>query len=193
MITSNNNNNMKKIAFIFCVCLFALTIQAQTTSHMKFMGIELNGTISAFQSKLLAKGLKVSPMSKNSPDGMRVFEGSFSGEKANISVWYNTRTKIVYRAKAIISREGEESIKQLKSSFESKLDIKYGTDNKKVNMVKDDYLHEFDQCSYLLDNGEVDLFISSTGYTSLGTFFLQIDYHDLENTVNNRADEMDDL
>lgn len=184
---------MKKIAFIFCVCFFALTIQAQTTSHLKFMGIELNGTISAFQSKLLAKGLKVSPISKNSPNGTRVFEGSFSGEEATIYVWYNTRTKIVYRAKAMIMREREESIKQLKSSFESKLDIKYGTDTKKVEKVKDDYLHEFYQSSYMLDNGEVDLFIGSTGYTSLGTFFLHIDYHDLQNAVNNAVDEMDDL
>ncbi len=184
---------MKKLAFIFCVCLLSLTIQAQKTSHLKFMGIELNGTISSFQSKLLAKGLKVSPMSKSSPNGTRVFDGTFSGEEATIYVWYNTRTKIVYRAKAMIMREGEESIKQLKSSFESKLDIKYGTDTKKVNKVKDDYLHEFYQCSYMLDNGMVDLFIGSTGYTSLGTFILHIDYNDLQNAVNNTVEEIDDL
>ena len=184
---------MKKLAFIFCVCLLSLTIQAQKTSHLKFMGIELNGTISEFQSKLLAKGLKVSLESKNRPNGQRVYEGTFSGEEATICVWYDTRTKIVYRTKVLISREREDLIKQLKSSFEDKLDIKYGTDTKKVEKKKDNYLHEFYDCYYMLENGEVDLYIGSTGYTSFGTFFLHIDYLDMVNYIMNKKNEMDDL
>lgn len=61
----------------------ALYAQAQESKeHLKFMGIELNGTIADFQTKLLAKGLTISPQSKLQPTGIRVFDGTFSGEDA---------------------------------------------------------------------------------------------------------------
>ena len=137
---------MKKITFIIMACLMTIYAQAQTSSeHMKFMGIELNGSISDFQTKLLAKGLTVSPRSKSLPTGMRSFDGAFSGEDAEIVVWYNPRTKDVYRAKAIISRYGKDSIEQLMRNMERKLDAKYGTEDKLSEKVKDDYLQEFEQ------------------------------------------------
>lgn len=185
---------MKKIAFIFCACLFALTTQAQEPEkHLKFMGIELNCTITDFQTKLLAKGLTVSPLSKQRPAGTRVFEGTFSGEKADIFVWYNTRSKIVYRAKAIIKRYGKDAVKQLMSNMEMKLDTKYGRDNKVSESFKDDYLHEFEQITYFLKEGDIGLFIGSTGYSDLSDFYLHVDYNDKINNTKNRADEMDDL
>ena len=64
--------------------------------HIKFMGIELNGTVTDFQSKLQAKGLTLSSVSSESPSGIRVFDGVFSGEDAQIVVWYNPRSKQVY-------------------------------------------------------------------------------------------------
>jgi len=185
---------MKKIALFFCVCLFAISVQAQEpTTHLKFMGIELNGSITEFQTKLLGKGLTISKMNNQYPTGIRVYDGIFSGEKANILVWYNPRSKQVYRAKAIISREGKDLIEQLKTSFENKLDLKYGEDSKTTNSFKDEYLHEFDQHSYSVGNGMIDLFIGSTSYISQSTFYLHIDYKDLINYAKNTADEMDDL
>ena len=135
--------------------------------HLKFMGIELKGTISEFQTKLQAKGITLSPDSKQTPSGIRIYKGIFSGVNADIFVWYNPRSKEVYRAKAVISRNGQDLIEQLKSNFEMKLDLKYGTENKETNLVKDDYLHEFNQHSYFVGNGTIDLFIVSTGNSSL--------------------------
>ena len=184
---------MKKVIFTLILSLVcSLSICAQE-GHLKFMGIELNGSITEFQTKLAAKGLTLSKTNNQYPTGIRAYDGIFSGEKAEILVWYNPRSKQVYRAKAVISREGEDLIKQLKTSFEDKLDIKYGTDSKSTVNVKDQYLHEFDQHSYNVGNGTVDLFIVSTGYTSHNTFYLHIDYKDFENYVKNTADEMDDL
>lgn len=185
---------MKKVAFIFCVCLLALSVQAQDpTTHLKFMGIELNGNINDFQTKLLGKGLTISKMNNQYPTGIRAYDGIFSGENAEILVWYNPRSKQVYRAKAIISREGKDLIEQLKTSFENKLDLKYGTENKTTNSFKDERLHEFNQESYFVGNGTIDLFIVSTSYIAQSTFYLHIDYKDLENYAKNTADEMDDL
>lgn len=185
---------MKKILSIFVMAFFALAICAQDSAeHLKFMGIELNGPITDFQKKLLAKGLTVSSSSNQLPAGMRSFDGTFSGEEAEIIVFYNTRSKEVYRAKAMISRKGKDSIEQLMSKMGSKLDAKYGTDSKISDKVKDDYLQEFTQYNYITGNGSIGLFISSTGYSDQSLFYLQIDYQDKVNLLKNTQDEMDDL
>ena len=157
------------------------------------MGIELIGRISEFQTKIQAKGATVSPESKSYPNGIRVYNGTFSGEKATILVWYNERTKQVYRAKAMFDRFGKAIIEQIMYAMESKLDIKYGTDCKESELVKDDYLHEFKQSGYTLENGTIGLFVTSGGFTDQVQFSLHIDYHDKENYAKNTAEEMDDL
>ena len=48
---------MKRILSFFVMLVLTLGVMAQT-QHMKFMGIPLNGTISAFHQKLVAKGCK---------------------------------------------------------------------------------------------------------------------------------------
>ena len=185
---------MRKVAFFIIACLMVVIAQAQEPKeHLKFMGIELNGTIVDFQTKLLAKGLTVSPQSKQQPTGVRVFDGTFSGEDAQIVVWYNPRTKDVYRAKAIISRYGKDLVEQLQRSMERKLDAKYGTEYKHSEEVEDDHLQEFIQHSYLVGNGAIDLFIVSTGYSAQNNFFLHVDYKDMVNFKKNTQDEMDDL
>ncbi|MDO4932635.1 MAG: hypothetical protein Q4E63_08350, partial [Prevotellaceae bacterium] len=131
--------------------------------------------------------------SKQQPIGIRIYEGTFSGEDAQIIVWYNPRTKDVYRAKAVISRYGKDLIEQLMSKMESKLDAKYGTESKQSNEVEDDHLQKFVQHSYSVENGTIDLFIVSTGYTSQNTFFLHVDYKDMVNFYKKMQDEMDDL
>lgn len=185
---------MKKVALIIIAFLMALNVQAQEQKkHLKFIGIELNGTITDFQTKLLSKGLTVSPQSKQQPTGMRVFDGTFSGENAQIVVWYNPRTKEVYRAKAIIGRYGKDLVEQLQGNMEKKLDVKYGTEYKQSEEVENDYLQKFIQHSYWVDNGTIDLFIVSTGYSSQSNFFLHVDYKDMINFKKNIQDEMDDL
>ena len=187
---------MKKLSLIIFASLFFIfnCIMAQSTSeHMKFMGIELNGTISSFHSKLLAKGMTVSPLSDKTKSGVRVYDGVFSGEKAEVIVHYNPRTNEVYAAKALITRYGKDMIEQLMNSMESKLDIKYGTQNKRSEQFQDDHLHQFPRHFYTLDNGVINLYITSTGYSSQNDFFLNIEYLDLENYQRNVSNEIEDL
>lgn len=183
---------MKKTIFLVFMLMLSLTNFAQQT-HLKFMGIELNGSITEFQTKLQAKGIAVSPKTNQYPTGMRLYDGVFSGKDAQIIVWYNPRSKQVYRAKAILSRYGKDLIEQLQKEMEGKLDLKYGTSNKYSELVKDDHLQEFMQYKYVTDEGSINLFIVSTGYSSQNDFYLQIDYIDKVNSSLNTLDEMDDL
>ena len=116
---------MKKVLLIFLSCLFSIILHAQT-EHLKFMGIPLNGSITAFQSKLQAKGIRYDAEgSRQLKVGCRCFKGSFSNEKADFYVYYNEKTKIVYRAKAVITCLSKEKGEDKFYSFKGMLKSKY--------------------------------------------------------------------
>lgn len=182
---------MKRNLLIAFLLLFNFVCYAQT-SHMKFMGIEMGRTIDQFHAVLVKKGAKVSWMNKYAPVGQRIFEGSFSGEQAQIVVWYNESTKLVYRAKAIVEREGTQTILSVLSQYEAKLDLKYGTECKETDIFEDDHDNALKSVHYATENGTIDLFISGEHF-DYGTFKLHIDYHDKDSYSQKIVDEMDDL
>ena len=162
--------------------------------HMSFMGKSMGCSITEFQQYLAKKNILVSRKNATAPNGERVFEGSFSGEKATIILWYNERSKKVYRGKAIISRYGEESIKSILKDMESKLDLKYGTDEKTEDVFKDDYGNAIRSVRYkIIDIGTIDLFVVGTGYLETDEYMLHIDYHDWLSLAEQTLDEMEDL
>ena len=86
---------MKRFLSFFVALVLTLGVMAQT-QHLKFQGIPLNGTISAFHQKLVAKGFKHDAvLSKNLDAGARAFTGTFFGKKANLYVFYIPTTKVV--------------------------------------------------------------------------------------------------
>ena len=90
---------MKKIISVFFV--LCLCVAASAQQHMKFMGIPLDGTIDDFTLKLKAKGVTYDAAeSKAAGKGIRKFCGTFMGEKATFTVFYNYKSKIVFSAVA---------------------------------------------------------------------------------------------
>ena len=63
---------MRKLVLLLITILATLTMQAQG-EHLKFMGIEIKGSITEFQQHLLTKGLRVSYVSKGLPEPVRCF------------------------------------------------------------------------------------------------------------------------
>ena len=59
---------MRKLVLILITLIVAIAAQAQG-EHLKFMGIELKGSITEFQQQLLTKGMRVSYVSKGLPEG----------------------------------------------------------------------------------------------------------------------------
>lgn len=68
---------MKKIFLSFVLCLISITAFCQTTEHLKFMGIPINGTPYAFTQKMAAKGFKHYP--SEDTDGYNLYKGKFAG------------------------------------------------------------------------------------------------------------------
>lgn len=183
---------MKKILLSIALALVTTFAFAQN-SHLKFMGIELDGSITDFQSKLYAKGFKNSKLPFDKKNGIRIYDGTFMGEDATVVVFYNERSKQVRSAKPVIEKYGKIHIQDLFDEIEDKLDIKYGAENRETELVEDQYLHEFKKTTYTLENGFIILSAFSVGYSDIGDFYLQIEYADKLNNFRKTQDEMDDL
>lgn len=190
---------MKNLFALF-ICLFTaigLSAQSSTNSseHLKFMGIPLTGTISQFHSKILAKGCKVSKYNNLTDNGTRAYTGSFIGNKADIYVYYDVNTKIVYRAKAVISGLSDKLADQKYIEFKYKLMQKYGDGVEGENNGKSaHYFISYDLAANLAI-GEIDIYISENesyyGYPY--HFNLHIDYWDYKNKAAHNESDLDEL
>ena len=184
---------MKRIVSILALLLCMTCVQAE--EHMKFMGIPLNGTISQFQAKLTAKGVTHDVAgSKGLSAGRRLFKGTFSGKRAEIYVYFDEATKIVYRAKAVIESSEESLSKQNYDYFVSMLSQKYDDAEKKYGR-QDSYEtvtflvpnnNEYATYTYL---GSIDVYRSCYSFT----YCVHVDYTDAINIVKHENRNMEDL
>lgn len=116
---------MKKSLIILILSVLAMCLPVQA-EHLKFMGIPLTGTITQFQQKLAAKGVKYDKaMSQQLPAGVRMFNGTFAGEKSKIFVYYDPSSKVVYKAKAVSGYPSASSCNTKYEDLKSMLSSKY--------------------------------------------------------------------
>lgn len=184
---------MKRLLFILLMVL-SFTQITNAAEHLKFMGIPLTGTINAFQTKLAAKGVSVSKINKYVSKGARAFSGKFAGEEAIIYVFYNEKTNIVYRAKAVISVSGDNIRENKYNDFQAMLLKKYSLDYSEEGESED-----YPTVSiFVTDNfgeaylGHIDLFQSKDEY-SYDAYTIHIDYWDATNDTANDNSRMQDL
>ena len=182
---------MKRITFLIMFVTMAVFATAQT-DHLTFMGIPLDGTITQFQAKLAKKGIKYDEvLSKYISAPCRVFHGLFAGEESNVYVYYNERSKIVYRAKAVMNINGLIRAEKQYSDFKKMLGDKYYL----VGEDKDSqFIHD---CIFVKDAffkyvGSVGLYISKNdiGYEE---YSLHVDYVDGVNSEKDEDIRKDDL
>lgn len=169
------------------------TYEQSEDRHIQFMGLELNGAITEMDTKLASKGVRVSPVTNSLPYGQRLYNGTFSGSNADIIINYNIRTSEVYKGQAIIKSRGKSAAEQLMSEMLMKLDMKYDAYHRVSFPVKDEYDHQFHRYSWMVENGTIDLYTTSSSRSDNGDFFLHVEYMDYENEMHNRADELNDL
>ena len=86
---------MKKTIILFLFSMFCMIVQGQT--HMKFMGIPLNGSVEMFTQKLKAKGVICNVgKSKLAPSGAKICDGPFMGQNSEFMVFFNTKDRNVF-------------------------------------------------------------------------------------------------
>ena len=189
---------MKKTIILITLCLvaFCCPVQAQ---HLKFMGIPLDGSITQFQQKLDAKGVKYDKsLSKSLEVGTRVFSGSFVGGKAHIFVYYNPSTKIVYRAKAVIINTSESICDNKYTEVKSLLSSKYIDAYEEAGYQNGHESYMFvvsqDSGNDLRDLvGTIGLYVSESDYVYPKEYYIHVDYTDYQNSIKNDKSMMEDL
>jgi hypothetical protein len=160
------------------------------SDHMKFMGIPLDGTINSFQNKLSAKGITPDDkLNKSLQVGVRGFKGNFAGHEAEIFVYYDAKSKIVYRAKACIESEIKNVAEQNYNTIKSQLKDKYYD----KSIIDTDTYEGHESLHFLLLFGVIDLYFNSysEGYPTI--YSVHIDYSDIENYNKYKNSVMDDL
>lgn len=184
---------MKKSLVILVLSILAMSVPAQA-EHLKFMGIPLTGTIAQFQKKLAAKGVSYNKAaSERAEIGTRLFTGKFAGSKADIVVWYDADTKIVYGAKAVFECTSTSHRNKKYEELNRMLSSKYSED-----YLGNDKLDGFDCLRITVMDGEymlgmITLFQSDGEYRYDDVYYVQVEYLDAQNYVKNENSKMNDL
>ena len=110
--------------------------------HLTFRGIEIDGSISIFKTKMQELGY--SEVYEDEETGSMVFEGIFSGrEGCNISVIYSKKIEKVYRVEVYFPAENNSEILQKDYLlYKQHLSEKYGEPSVSYEMNRPEYKFE---------------------------------------------------
>lgn len=180
---------------MFLIVLAIGFIHAQGQEHMKFMGIPLNGTINQFQTKLSTKSVTVDvATNKTIGVGCRAFKGSFSGKDAQIFVYYDESSKVVYRAKAVIQSSDEDICDNNYNYFVNMLSTKYSD----AEIERGEH-NGHESISFFVPNDELAVYkylgtidVYRSNYYSI-SYSIHVDYTDTLNKIKHENRNMDDL
>lgn len=184
---------------ILSLLLAVCTACAAQTTHMKFKGIPIEGTLDSFVKKLRDKGYAYSGMQ----DGMAILEGEFAmttgctiavsrfsdHDQVNLvsvvfpgkETWHSIYTQYSTLKEMLSEKYGEpESIEQFTSQGLS--------DYIKFHQIKNDEGHCVS--TFTTENGKVVLMMAKSDYTSLSVI---LSYFDNDHTAETRQRIMDDL
>lgn len=194
-MTIKEKDNMKKSLILLVLSILAICIPAQA-EHLKFMGIPLTGTITQFQQKLAAKGVTHDKKaSAVAAVGTRIFTGKFAGSKADIVVWYDADTKIVYGAKAVYEFYSTTTRDNKYNDLKDMLSTKYSeeTCEESYQDGHDAYLVKVtDDYGYSI-LGAISLYCSKGEFPYDDTYYVHVEYLDFENYSKNQDSKMNDL
>lgn len=198
---------MKKIIISIFVVLtsmisFAQTqVNADSSAHLTFKGIPIDGTLSEYVSKLVKNGFTL----VSSEDGLAMLKGDFAAYK-NCVIGVSTLKKKDLVSKIIVIFPERDTWSSLASNYFSLKELlteKYGelseSEEKFENsQPRDDnsrmYEVKFDNCKYYttyeLDKGSIQLSIEHDGVISC---FVTLSYYDKINSDIIKAEAIKDL
>lgn len=190
---------------LFLTMIFAFNVLlsiGQTSDHLLFKGIPIDGTLDEFVSKMKQKNFK----HLGTSNGMAILNGEFAGySDCHIGVSTLIQTDLVYSVAVIFPVKDTWS--KLSSNYfdlKNMLIEKYGQPTDVVEVFEskiqpdDDYrkMHEvnFDRCKYYstwqTNNGTIRLSINHKGYNDC---FVTIAYFDKINGDKTKEKAIDDL
>lgn len=190
---------MKRLFLFFAVLCMSHFMMGQ--EHMKFKGVEIDGSLSEMVTKLKAKGFTY----LGAEDGIAIMKGDFAGYRdCQIVVLSMKETgKVNAIGVAFPEREDWSSLEGDYDRLKSMLTEKYGEPMRMIEKFQHEYVsdnsskwHELsmDRCTWMSEfetsNGTIELYMNKMGYSKAAVI---LKYYDKANTDVVRASAMDDL
>ena len=195
---------MRTLFLSFLAVIMAMSTFAQTSEHMSFKGVPIDGTLNEYVAKMKQSGFQY----LGAEDGTALLNGDFAGYK-NCHVAVTTLKKIDLVHKIGVIFPNQETWSRLYSNYsdlKQMLTEKYGNPNEEVELfdVKtfqlplDDNMKMnqvgIDNCKFFTvwktDKGEIQLSIDHSGFTSC---FVKVVYFDRINSAIINEKAKDDL
>ena len=193
---------MKKILLTLTAVFLSILVFAQTTEHLSFKGIPIDGSLEEFISKMKENGFK----HLGTEDGIGILKGDFAGyTNCNIGVSFLKHNNLVYKIAVMFPDAATWSA--LSSNYFDLKDMltkKYGSPSDVIEKFngysepKDDiskiYEVKLGRCKYYsiwrTDKGNIQLTI---GNTSEKSCYIFLGYSDKINSVVAEKNAQDDL
>ena len=193
---------MKKIVVtLFLLMSFTLTF-AQSSEHLKFKGVPIDGTLNEYISKMKQAGFQL----VGTDDGVALLEGEFAGYRGCLIGVSTLKSVNVVNTIGVVfpARKDWSSLEGDYEHLKSMLTEKYGepsdvvekfqgygnpqTDQEKwINLITDN-------CTWYTifetENGDIQLSLEKGDY---GEYFVLLKYFDKINTEAVRSAAMEDL
>src|SRR5687767_15739458 len=197
---------MKKALLALFLSLTVFVCFAQTNAdsskHLTFKGVPIDGTLNEYVSKMKQNGFK----HLSTEDGVAILQGDFAGYKnCNVGVSILKQKDLVYKI-GVLFPEKDTWSKLSGNYFDLKqmLTEKYGKPSEEVEKFdrhsepRDDnsrmYEVQFDRCKYYsiwdTDKGKIHLSVEHNSVTSC---FVKLSYFDKSNSATIKKQAIDDL
>ena len=188
---------MKQLLFTLCIICSVFFANAQ--EHLSFKGIPIEGNITTFCQKLMAKGFTQIGMDKNAG----LFVGDFTGRNATVAVVATDNGQDVHTVGVIFDKS--DSWKVLVHTYEEYKNLyieKYGQPSECVEYNPS---HTETNTSQMLDLNEgkvtyTSIFNAPGGSITISILgekykegFVGIKYEDTQNVNNKRKSDLDEI
>lgn len=194
---------MKKtfLSLIFMI-IIVLSSYAQSSEHLKFKGVPIDGTLNEYVSKMKQAGFQL----VGTDDGVALLEGEFAGYRGCLIAVSTLNSVNVVNTIGVVFPACEDwsSLEGNYEHLKSMLTTKYGEPADVVEKFQgystprtnNDKLHELlmDRCTWYTifetENGDIQLSLEKGDY---GEYFVLLKYFDKINTEAVRSAAMEDL
>lgn len=193
---------MKKIVVTLFLLMSFTLIFAQSSEHLKFKGVPIDGTLNEYVSKMKQAGFQLI----GTDDGVALLEGEFAGYRGCLIAVSTLKSVNVVNTIGVVfpARENWSSLEGDYEHLKSMLTEKYGepsdvvekfqgygdpqTDQEKwINIMTDNYTW---YTIFETENGDIQLSLEKGDY---GEYFVLLKYFDKINTEAVRSAVMEDL
>lgn len=193
---------MKKIVVtLFLLMSFTLTF-AQSSEHLKFKGVPIDGTLNEYVSKMKQAGFQL----VGTDDGVALLEGEFAGYRGCLIAVSTLKSVNVVNTIGVVfpAREDWSSLEGDYEHLKSMLTTKYGEpadvvekfqgygnpqkdQEKWIKLITDNYTW---YTIFETENGDIQLSLEKGDY---GEYFVLLKYFDKRNTEAVRSAAMEVL